>query len=86
MQEMITTWAERMETKGLERGRKEGRREGRQQATLDLVLRLLTQRFGQLPAGVRRQVTAIDSVEDLGRLAERVYQAGSLEELGLASS
>lgn len=78
MQEMITTWAERMETKGLERGRREGAR--------DLLLRLMRQRFGRLSAGVRRQVGAIDSVEDLARLAEKVHQAGSLEELGLATS
>ncbi len=80
MQEMITTWAERMETKGLERGRKEGR-----EALRALLLRLLSQKFGRQPAAVRGRVAAIESAEELSRLAEKVYRVGSLEELGLAS-
>ncbi len=74
MEEMITTWAERMETNGRRKG------------TRDLVLRLLRQRFGELSAAVQRQITEIDSVEELSRLAEKVYQVGSIEELGLASA
>ncbi len=82
MQEMITTWAERMETKGFERGRQEGRLE----AARDLVLRLLSQKFGRPSAAVRRKITAEGSAEELARLAEKVVQAGSLRELGLASN
>ena len=67
-----------------ERWRREGLEEGRAEGTRDLVLRLLRQRFGELSAEARRRVGAIASAEELGRLAEKVYQVESLEELGLA--
>ena len=64
-------------------GRKEGRREGLEQGARRVLLRLLGQRFGQLPDSVRRRVAEIDSVERLTRLAERVLTASSLEDVGL---
>ena len=41
-------------------------------------------RFSPLPGGVLQCLSAIDSAEELTRLAERVLSARSLEELGLA--
>ncbi len=60
------------------------RREGRTEGARDLVLDLLGQRFGSLSQEVQRRVAAIASPEELSRLAKRVYQVESLEELGLA--
>ncbi len=45
----------------------------------------MCQKFGAAPAAVRRQIARKGSAEELARLAERVVQAGSLQELGLAS-
>lgn len=54
--------------------------EGRQ----DLLLSLLEERFGSVPVSTRQRVRAIDSADDLIRLAQRVLTADSLEGLGLA--
>jgi hypothetical protein len=87
VQAMEMTWAEKLEHKGLERGlqqgRQQGRQEGRQEGMRSLLLGLMEQRFGPLPAGIRKQVEAIGSPEELGRLAARVLDARSLEEMGL---
>ena len=69
---MIMTW----EDKKIEEGRQEGMRE--------LVLRLLARRFAPLPAAVARRVSAMVSSEELATLADRLLEARSLEELGLA--
>jgi len=80
VQEMMMTWAEKMEAKGREEGLAEGRK-----SVHDLVLRLLSQRFGTLPAGIKRRIEAISSVQELTRLAESVLKVDSLEELELGS-
>ena len=40
-------------------GREEGREEGLQQATLNLVIRLLTKRFGELSAEIRGSISTL---------------------------
>lgn len=77
---MVMTWADKM----IELGRKEGRQEGRQEGVRDLVLRLLSRRFSPLPAAVSGKVSAIESPEELSSLADRILDARSLDELGLA--
>ncbi len=72
---MTERWRRQDVEQGLEQGRDRIR---------DLLLRMLGQRFGSLSQGVQRRVAAIASAEELSRLAERVYQVDSLEELGLA--
>lgn len=67
-----------------DRLRAEGWRQGVEHGAQKVLLRLLSQRFGRLPVSVRRRVEAIDSVDRLIRLAERVLTARSLEDLGLA--
>jgi predicted transposase YdaD len=74
------TWSETLEAKGWEKGRREGMGEGAQQ----VLLHQLGKRFGPLPETVRRRVEAIDSLDLLTRLAERLLSARSLEEMGLA--
>jgi len=88
VQEMMMTWAERIEAKGREEGRREGREEGLaegRKGVYELVLRLLRQRFGRVPASIKCRIEAITSVQELTRLAERVLKVDSLEELGLGS-
>ena len=40
-------------------GRQEGLQEGLQQATLNLVIRLLTKRFGELPADTHHSISVL---------------------------
>lgn len=84
---MAEWWQKEGMEKGLQKGREEGLEKGLEkgrESIRDLVLRLLGQRFGSLSSEVQRQVAAIASADELSRLAERVYQVESLEELGLA--
>jgi len=77
---------------GWEEGKEEGRREGEgkglrvgvAEGTRQVLLHQLGKRFGPLPETVRRRVEAIDSLDLLTRLAERLLSAHSLEEMGLA--
>jgi Domain of unknown function (DUF4351) len=88
VQAMEMTWSEKLEHKGLERGRAQGRQEGREQGRQEgmrsLLLGLMEKRLGPLPTDVRRQVEAIDSAEELSRLAGRVLDARSWEDIGVA--
>ena len=47
-------------------------------------MRLLNQRFGPLRPEVKRRISAIESAEELTRVAEKVYRVESLAELGLS--
>jgi putative YhgA-like transposase len=58
--------------------RREAHREGRR----DQLLELMTERFGQLPISVRRQVEEISSIQELRKLGRKVLRAKSLEEMG----
>ncbi len=88
VQKMMMTWADRIEAKGRAAGRDEGHKEGLaegRKGVYDLVLHLLSQRFGRVPASIKRRIEAISSVQELTRLAESVLKVDSLEELGLGS-
>lgn len=65
-----------------EEGRKEVLREFTDRLRR-LVLRQLDQRFHPLPAAALHQVEAIQSLDELESLAERILIASSLAELGL---
>jgi predicted transposase YdaD len=78
------TWSETLEAKGWEKGRREGKKEGIEEGAQQVLLHQLGKRFGPLPETVRRRVEAIDSLDLLTRLAERLLSAHSLEEMGLA--
>ncbi|HEX3531643.1 MAG TPA: DUF4351 domain-containing protein [Thermoanaerobaculia bacterium] len=77
---MEMTWAERMELQGVEKGIVAGKL----QALRQVVVRLLSRRFGPVPETVQRKVEAIDSMESLGSLAEKVLEVESIEEMGLS--
>jgi hypothetical protein len=77
------TWADKIRAEGWRDGLEQGRRQGEQGARR-ILLRLLGLRFGPLPETVRRRVDAIDSLETLTDLADRVLSARSIEDLGIA--
>jgi Domain of unknown function (DUF4351) len=72
---MEMTWAEKMELQYTQKGKVE--------ALHHVLLRLLGRRFGAIPDAVRRKVEAIDSTESLGKLAEKVLEVDSIDDMGL---
>ncbi len=93
VRKMATTWSERIAAQGRAQGREEGRkmeREGAQAerqkgllAVRKILLSLLEQRFGPLPAATRERVEAISSLDRLTRLSERALTVRSLAALRL---
>ena len=57
--------------------------EGRREGARELLRAQLEQRFGPLPEASRRRLEAIESSDELTRLAQLVLSASSLAELGL---
>jgi flagellar biosynthesis/type III secretory pathway protein FliH len=92
---MEMTWADRLRQEGfevgiregIEEGKEEGRQEGKQVGMQEgkraLLLELLDRRFGPLPEATVKRVRALTSSEELSRLAARVLEAPSLDDLGL---
>jgi hypothetical protein len=68
---MEMTWGDRM----MEKGRIEGMR--------TLVTGMIESRFGSVPADRKRRIEAIDSTDELTRLADRLLTARSLDDLGV---
>jgi hypothetical protein len=73
------TWAGRIRQEGLEEGVQKGIDEGKR----DLLLEQIEHRFGSLPEEMVKRLRALTSPEELSRLAARVLDAPSLEDLGL---
>jgi len=67
LEETAARWAKGLMIKGMRR----------------VLLSQLRQRFGRVPAGMRRAVETIQSERELQRLAGRVLEVKSLAELGL---
>lgn len=80
---MEMTWADTLEAKGMEKGRREGLAEGEVKGMRAVIEDQLERRFGTLSPRSRKRLEAIDSPDELSRLAGRVLDAGSLDELGL---
>jgi hypothetical protein len=68
---MEMTWADRI------------RLEGRVEGMRTLVLAQIETRFGEVPAERKRRIQAIDSPEEMIRLADRLLVARSLDDLGI---
>jgi Putative transposase, YhgA-like/Domain of unknown function (DUF4351) len=87
LEETLIEWRNEALRQGRQEGRLEGRQEGRHTGRVEgmraLLLQQLEQRFGTLPAPVRRKVKALSSERRLEELARRVLAAGSLAELEL---
>lgn len=81
--EYVTSWEE----KGREIGRKEGLQQGMQQGAVrilrDLLLDVLTTRFGSVDTSVVDRIHAIDSNDELRRLHHQALTATAIGELGL---
>ena len=89
---MEMTWAERQAAEyqkkfreegivlGLEKGLGKGAERLRR-----TLLRQIGQRFGEVPPAVRERVEAIDSLDELGGLVDRILEVKSLDELGIGS-
>ena len=79
------TWADKIRAEGwrdgLEQGMEKGLERGKEQGARRILLRLLGLRFGPVPEAVRRRVEAIESLETLTELADRVLMARSIEDL-----
>lgn len=80
---METTWADKLRQEGIEIGVRRGMEEGKEEGKRDLVLDLLEHRFGPLSDATVKRVRALTSSEELSRLAARVLEAPSLDDLGL---
>ena len=83
LEETLKEWWGSGFAEARENGRTEGLREGRMEGMRQLLCKLLEQRFGPLPRKARQQVSAIDSMAELERLARRVLQAESLSAMGV---
>jgi flagellar biosynthesis/type III secretory pathway protein FliH len=88
---MEMTWADRLRQEGrqearesaLQEGLEKGMEKGREEGKRDLLLDLLQHRFGPLPKSTVKRVHTLTTSEELSRLAARVLDASSLEDLGL---
>lgn len=86
--ERFDQWAQQYEQrgkqeglqKGLQKGRQEGRQEGQQEGEARLLLRLLTRRFGELPADTVTRIQRAD-LPQLEAWSDRVLDARSLAEV-----
>lgn len=84
---MEMTWADRIAhearesalKEGIERGLEKGLEKGKR----DLLIEQLERRFGPLPEATVKRVQALTSPEELSRLAARLLDAPSLDDLGL---
>ena len=69
-----------------EEARRKGRQEGGILSLQTMLLDQLTLRFGRLPAKVRRQIEATNSLSELRKLGRKVLRAKTLEAMGLGES
>jgi predicted transposase YdaD len=72
--------ARRGRQEGEKHGRQEGRQEGRHEATRELVVRLLTLRFGELPEPARAAIAAAPT-HRLDTMVDSVLTASTLDEV-----
>jgi flagellar biosynthesis/type III secretory pathway protein FliH len=70
---------------GIEQGLQQGEAQGEARAARHLLLRLLAERFGELPASAVTRIEAMTPAE-CEVMATRLLKASSLAELGLAES
>lgn len=83
LEENLLRWRDKIAREARREALKEGRREGRLQSLRAMLLELMTERFGRLPASVRQQIEGTSSVQELRKLGRKVLRARSLEDMGL---
>jgi hypothetical protein len=80
------SWLGKAELEGMKKGLEKGRVQGEKQSAARMrraVLQLLKGKFGPVPQSVRQRLRAMDSIEPLAQVIERVPLARSIEDLGL---
>ena len=83
VQDVESTWAEKLKEKGREEGREQGREAGLIEGKREALLSQLAAKFGPLPEGATTRVEAIESLDELGSLLVRVLTATSLADMKL---
>ena len=81
-EEAKMTGAEVLIRTGREQGRKEGREEGREEGVRQLLLELISDKFGSAPSDIAERVMAL-SQSELPRVRRAIWTARSIEDLGL---
>jgi putative YhgA-like transposase len=79
LEETLIKWRDQL----VREARREALREGRIKERREMLLELMSQRFGRLPVEVRRQIQGISSIQELRKLGRKVLRAKSPEEMGL---
>jgi hypothetical protein len=82
--ERVKEWTKEWKQQGFAEGHQEGLQEGLERAR-GVLLNELEKRFGLLDEDVRRQVSSINSFEELMKLTLRVGSASSVAALGLTT-
>ncbi len=82
-EQMVAEYREKVLAEGLEKGLEQGIEQGVEQGVRNTLLRQIWRRFGPVPPAVRERVEAIDSLEELDGLVDRILEVKSIEELGL---
>uniref|UniRef100_UPI003D0E2443 DUF4351 domain-containing protein n=1 Tax=Haliangium sp. TaxID=2663208 RepID=UPI003D0E2443 len=80
VESLYAAWEQRTLDEGRKEGIKEGRKEGIKEGQQELLLKLLTLKFGQLAEGVEQRVLAADAAA-LDRWAAQVLVADSLDDV-----
>ena len=84
---MQLSWLGKAEAEGMKKGLQKGRVQGEKQSAARMrraILQLLKGKFGPVPQPVRQRLRAMDSIEPLAQVVERVPLARSIEDLGLS--
>jgi predicted transposase/invertase (TIGR01784 family) len=84
--ERVKKWTRELKEEGRQEGLKKGLQEGRQEgvrAFQDFLLSEMAERFGPVPAAIRRRIKTVQDLDELKALGKRLLAAGSLDDLGL---
>jgi hypothetical protein len=76
----VEQWAKDIEAKGVYRGIQQGMQQGMQRGEALALQRLLSKRFGQIPAPVTEQISSA-SAQQIEHWLDQVLEASSLESL-----
>ena len=81
------TWADEMIEKGIEKGIEQGIEQGIEKGLLrgrqEVLLKQLKLKFGPVSDALASRVRAIEDIEVLDELAEKILTAERVEDLGL---
>ena len=73
-------WYQEILKEGLERGEKQGLQQGLQRGETNLILRLLTRRFGEIQLPIKQQIQSL-SISQLELLGESLLDFTELQDL-----